>query len=203
MALKDLSADLTIKNGHLKVKPLKSTIGGGTLNADFNIGTSGQKEDFSTVIEIDRMDLALMIEELKIKEKMEGDLRADIALDGTDDSVAAMMGSLSGKVFVVAGKGRFDNKYLKLLGADFPSEALRLLNPFDRDEEYAELNCLVGAFDIKDGLATINALVCDTNYISIISGGTLNLKTEELSLSIRPSPKKGLGVSGIGKISIS
>ena len=203
LAVTDLSANLTIENGLLIVKPIKSAIGGGTLNADFSISTRGNNGVFSTAIDIDQMDIAAMIEQLKLKEKLEGDLRAEISLDGTGNSVAAIMGSLNGKVLVVVGKGRLDNKYLKLLGADFTSEALRLLNPFDEEEEYTELNCLVGAFGIEDGLATSKALVCDTNYISLISGGTIDLKTEELSLSIKPSPKKGVGVSGIGKLSIS
>ena len=203
LALRDLAADLTLEKGYLRVKPLKSTIGGGTLNADVDLGTREKSGFFSTTIEIDRMDIARMLEELDIKEKMEGNLRADAALEGTGDSVAAMMGALNGKVDVVIGKGRFDNKYLKLLGADFTNEALRLLNPFKEEKEYTELNCLVGAFDIKDGLATSKALVCDTNYISIISSGTIDLKTEKLSLSIKPSPKEGVGVSGIGKLSLS
>ena len=41
-------------------------------------------------------------------------------------------------------------------------------------------------------------MVFDTKRMSVVSDGEVNLKTEELHLSLEPSPKKG-----IGKLSLS
>ncbi|MBW2318469.1 MAG: hypothetical protein JRF24_07290, partial [Deltaproteobacteria bacterium] len=37
----------------------------------------------------------------------------------------------------------------------------------------------------------------------VIGRGKANLKTEELDLSLKPSPKKGLGIKGLAKLSLS
>jgi len=47
-------------------------------------------------------------------------------------------------------------------------------------------------WDIKDGFAEVRALVMDTSLMSIAGDGLINLKTEELDLSLKPSPKKGV-----------
>ena len=39
--------------------------------------------------------------------------------------------------------------------------------------------------------------------MSVVGGGKINLKDENLNLSLQPSPKKGIGISGVGKLSLS
>ena len=43
--------------------------------------------------------------------------------------------------------------------------------------------------DVKDGIANINVMVIDTSVVNVQIGGTVNLKTEEMSLRIEPEPK--------------
>ncbi|MEE9611829.1 MAG: hypothetical protein V3W19_11290, partial [Desulfatiglandales bacterium] len=104
---------------------------------------------------------------------------------------------------MVMGKGRINNKYMDLLGADLARSTLRLINPFSEKATYTEANCFVSRFDMKNGLADSTALVLDTNRMSVIGDGEINLKTEKLNLSLKPSPKEGIGISGVGKISLS
>jgi hypothetical protein len=113
------------------------------------------------------------------------------------------MGGLNGKIVVVMGKGRIHSKYVDLLGAELGTSAINLLNPFRDKGHQAQLNCLILRFDIKDGIAKTNPFVFDTDLMSVVADGKINLKTEALDLSIHPSPKKGVGISGIGQIGLS
>jgi hypothetical protein len=60
-----------------------------------------------------------------------------------------------------------------------------------------------GGFDITSGIAYSTVLVLDTNYLSAVGDGAINLKTEALDISFKPSPNEGICVNGIGKISLS
>lgn len=56
------------------------------------------------------------------------------------------------------------------------------------------LNALIGGgtldsrFDVRKGLAGSTTLVLDTNHMSVVGDGKVNLTTEKLAISLRPSP---------------
>lgn len=60
-----------------------------------------------------------------------------------------------------------------------------------------KVNCFVCRFDVNDGLADSTALVIDTDQMSVIGDGTVNLGTEKLNVGIKPSPKEGVGGVGL------
>ena len=54
--------------------------------------------------------------------------------------------------------------------------------------QFTAVNCFVSGFNIKDGRADTTALVIDTDQMSVIGDGEIDLKTERLNLAFaRPS----------------
>jgi hypothetical protein len=92
---------------------------------------------------------------------------------------------------------------LSFFGADLSSSIFRLINPFKHKTNYTEVNCFVSRFDIEDGLADCTALVLDTKQTTVIGDGEIDLKSERLNISFKPSPKKGVGIRGWARISFS
>jgi len=203
LALNNFAAVLMLKDGDLTVKPLKSMVGGGTLLGHLNLLPQGDTAKLSATIKIDHLDLGQMLKELALTDIMEGDLDLDMDVSGRGNSPAKLMAGLNGKVIVILGVGCINNKYIDVLGADLASIAFRLFNPGKTDKNHTKINCLVSRFDIKDGIADSTALVFDTDLMSVAGEGTINLKTEGLDFSMKPSPKKGVGVSGVGKLSMN
>jgi hypothetical protein len=89
------------------------------------------------------------------------------------------------------GKGRIYNKYIHRLGRIFSPTLPQILNPFLEATEYTQTNCIVSGFVIEDGVAHSTALVFDTEDMTVLSDGTVNLDTEELDFSLKPVPKEG------------
>jgi uncharacterized protein involved in outer membrane biogenesis len=203
LALNDLTADMTLVDGVLTVKPIKAVVGGGSLDGRMVLNSKGGAADLDVGLEVQQLDIGRMLSELDITDVIEGDIDAEIKLDGRGKSIAGLMAGLNGKTVVVMGNGRINNEYIDLLGADIRSDFFRLLNPLEEKKSYTELNCFVSRFDINDGLAESTALVLDTSGLSVIGDGRINLKTEALNLSLKPSPKKGLGTGDTGKITLS
>jgi hypothetical protein len=137
--------------------------------------------------------VASLLKDLGTQQVLEGKVSAEVDLNGKGRSIAEWMGGLNGRTFVTMGKGRLNNKYLNLIGADMAESILRLVNPFKKGEDFTPVNCLVNGFDIQNGLAVCKALVLDTQVMSVMGEGNVNLKEERLNLSIHPTPKEGLG----------
>jgi uncharacterized protein involved in outer membrane biogenesis len=202
IALNNLSLSMKLKDGTLEVKPLKAQMAGGTLDAQLDLQGQGKVAALSTTLKIGQLDVGLMLKELKGIEAMEGRLDADINVKGRGSSVAGLMGSLDGKSVVTMGKGKIDSKYVDLIGGDLSSSLFKLLG-LTPGSQFTAVNCLVSGFNIKNGLADTTALVLDTDQMSVVGDGVINLKDETLNLGLNPSPKAGIGSGGTGKVTAS
>jgi uncharacterized protein involved in outer membrane biogenesis len=203
IALVDLAVHITLVNGHLLLKPVTAVIGGGTLDGHFDLRPQGKLAEVETVMKIDHVDVAAMLKELNITNVLEGRIGAHIDVRGWGSSIAGLMAGLNGKTYLIMGNGQIDNEYISLLGSDLSSSIFRLINPLHKETSYTKVSCIVCGFDIKDGLAGTTALVVNSNPMSVIGNGTINLRTEKLDLTLKPVPKEGIGTSLTGKISLS
>jgi hypothetical protein len=203
LALKDLSAQMVIKNGRLRVREIKSYMGGGTLKGSLDLRVRRKGAVMAAMLKIDNSDLGRMLKDLKVSDILEGKVDADVNVRAHGRSVAARMGALNGRITLVMENGRVNNKYIDMLGGDVGSSLGKLLDSSREGENYTELNCFVCRFDIKQGLADSTVLVVDTKATSLIGDGEIDLKTERLDLAMRTYPKRGVGISGVGKLSLS
>ncbi len=202
LALRDLNARMVLENGRLKVKEIRSFIGGGTLKGRLDLRVRRKGVAVATVLKIENSDLGRMLKDLKVADIVEGKVDVDVNLRARGRSVAALMAGLNGRITLIMENGRMNNKYIDMLGADVGSSLGKLLDS-SSEENYTELNCFVCRFDVKQGLADSTVLVVDTKATSLIGDGEIDLKTEKLDLVMRSYPKRGIGISGVGKLSLS
>jgi uncharacterized protein involved in outer membrane biogenesis len=203
LAVRDLSVDVTLEDGHLLAEPLKCSVGGGSVEGRFDLRPADQAVAMTMDLEVAQLQLGPMLEELGVERYLEGTLGADIEFHGQGISIASLMAGLNGRLLVVMGDGRIKNRYIDLLGGNLTLQVYRLVHPLSQKEEYSETNCLVSHFDIKDGLAECKALVLDTKYTSVLGGGNLDLRTEKVNLAFKLSPKNGIGHGRVGGIGLS
>jgi hypothetical protein len=157
----------------------------------------------ATALKIDRYEFGSMLKKLGINDSLQGNMDMELDLKSRGNSIAELMSGLNGKTMMVMGDGSINQKAIELLGSDLSSGLLQLLNPLKKEENYTKINCFAGGFDIKNGLAQSSALILDTPQVSVIGFGKINLKTEEIDLLFNPSPKKGVGINGLAKFSMS
>jgi AsmA family protein len=185
-----------LKDGSLVLKPIQALIGGGSLDGSVNIRAEGNEGALISAFKIDRLDVGSLLKEFGITDLFEGKVDMILDLQGKGSTVAALMAGLSGKTQIIMNKGRIDQKYIGLLGSGVATDLLRILNPLKQQMKDVELNCFFSFFDIKNGLAKSTALALDTNYITVVGEGTVNLKTEELNFAFNPVTKSSLGSKG-------
>jgi uncharacterized protein involved in outer membrane biogenesis len=203
LALDDLAVHLVLQDGLLTVKPVQARMGGGELAGEVKLQPAGREVQVALAIKAHKVDVGHMVRELQVTDVFEGKLDATVDVRGKGSSIAAIMAGLHGQTALMLGKGRLDNAYIELIGADLGASLFRLVNPLKQEQPVTEVNCLVSRFDIQNGIARSTALVFDTRNMIVVGEGQINLKTEALDLSLKPAPKEGPGVSGIGKIGLS
>jgi uncharacterized protein involved in outer membrane biogenesis len=201
--LSDTTAHMVLEDGRLTVTPLKLVMGGGTLDGRFDLNVQGKAAEVATALKIDRYEVGSMLKKLGINDSLQGNMDMELNLKSRGNSIAEFMSGLNGKTMMVMGGGSVDLKAIELLGTDLSSGLLQLLNPLKKEENYTQINCFAGGFDFKNGLAQSSALVLDTPQVSVLGYGKIDLKTEEIDLSLKPSPKKGVGINGLAKFSMS
>lgn len=128
--------------------------------------------------------------------KATASVNVDINLDATGRSVDALLGDLEGQATVIARQGgRIDDAQLNRLVPDL--DLLNVLPPFWSRAQSINVNCFVGQFDVDQGVAQTDALL-DTRRMTVLGGGTVNLKRGRLDLTLDPKSKsRKLSATGV------
>ena len=103
--------------------------------------------------------------------------------------------SLNGRIRLHQDAGLVSNAGMGLIFSDLLSELFNTLNPFAKTSPYTKVECSLVAADIKDGQVTVEPLLYQTNEIVIVSGGSIDLVTEKISLDFHTKVRKGIGIS--------
>ena len=114
-----------------------------------------------------------------------GDVDGLIELDGRGNSVARMLGASSGKVGLFIDDGRISQFLMELAALDLWDVAKLAL----QGDEPVRIRCAIADFAVKNGKMEANALVFDTEVVNVSGKGSVDLKSEEMDLTLKPEPK--------------
>jgi hypothetical protein len=122
----------------------------------------------------------------------------DIKLDSSGVDARSLASNATGVVFLDTRGGRLANSQaLQAVYGDMLTEILNVINPFYEAEPYTDLECVVVALKIDDGIVTgaPNSFI-GTDKIRLSPSSIIDLKTEAIDVSIRMTPQQGLQLSG-------
>ena len=189
--------DLDLRNGRLKIDPLRLTIGGGSLSGTADVdATPGRTPTVSAKLEGGDISLERLAADLGHPQSVAGG-RADlsVSLSGSGASVRSIMSTLDGELRLSSGPAKLTA--LALPPGDVLTGFLDTINPFRKKDEYTDLTCAVVRLPVRDGLITIDRTVAyETRKVATAVAGTISLDSEALDLAIRPAVKSGFGLAG-------
>ena len=185
LPLDDMDAHLTLDAGLLRLDPLNFGVAGGDIRS--NIRMDAREKTIRTRADITAKGLNLgeLFPDAKLTDDAIGRIGGHVAITGTGNSIANMLGSANGDIALGMGHGQISNLLMEFAGIDI-YESLKFL--IGRDHK-VPIRCAFGDFGVKDGLMTSRALAFDTSDTIIVGEGTVNLRDETLDLLLRPRPK--------------
>jgi len=198
--LNNVKLNTALNRGVLKVEPLSMTVGGGQLETELVLNASRSAPTLSLKARGDSLNLGEMAAEIGASDVItDGITQIDIDVAGRGHSIAALMADLSGSALISIGKGRFSNKYANLAGADLLNQLLAALNPLAKSEPYTQLECAVINLTFNKGVSNYDkAIAAETDKMTVVSSGTINLGEETLDIGMVPKPRKDSIDLGIG-----
>jgi uncharacterized protein involved in outer membrane biogenesis len=177
--------DLDLKDGVLKLAPLKVEIAGGNANATIIIDARAHLVKTDYDIKLTRLELARFLDAAGLKGAGSGRIDGRIKLAGTGDTVRESLGTSHGDIRLTMGKGHISTLAMELVGLD-AMEALGFLISGDKR---AEIRCMLTDMRVENGVATPRIALLDTSDSNVTIDGPISLKDETLNLRLLGSPK--------------
>lgn len=179
------SVHVKLQAGVLQLDPVSLGVAGGTVAGRIHIDANVTPAAFNTKLDVRGLRLNQLFPAVETTKSSLGKISGQFDLKGRGNSVAQMLGSASGDVAVLMGKGEISNILLEFIGLD-GGEAIKF---FLRGDRNVELRCAAAAFGVKQGLMTSRAIVLDTTDTVIDGRGQVSLAHETLDLVLDPAPK--------------
>lgn len=186
--LENATLGVALNGGNLVVKPIQGSLAGGAMDGSVRLDARKKAAGLTAKLGLAKVDLGRLMREMDVTDAVEGHASIMVDVAGAGPSVARIMAGLNGEASFVMGKGRMKSRALNtLIGG--PTQVLS--DVFSGgDSEYTAINCAVVRFPVKQGVATAEPLVLDTEVAAFLGKGTVNLGSEVLDLTIDPDVKK-------------
>lgn len=179
------SVRVLLNNGVLRLEPLALGVAGGSLAGQITIDVNLVPATFDTKFDLRAVQLNKLFPKIENTKSSFGKVSGQVELKGRGNSMAQMLGSASGDVAVLMGKGELSNILLEYMGLD-GGEVIKF---FLRGDRNVELRCAAAAFEVKQGLMASKVILLDTSDTVIYGSGQISLANETLDIVLKPEPK--------------
>lgn len=187
-SLHSVAATVLINQGVLSIAPFSAALALGTISGSTRLDAGRAQARGELALRVTDLQLG----QLRLKDgrpsPIGGTLNGALELAGEGNSVHSLAAAASGRLWATVVRGEVraslaDAASLNLTGA--------LGSLLKRNKETA-LHCAVAAVEVKDGTATVQSLVLDTDEALITGSGTVQLDSQSLDLTLRGRPKHAL-----------
>ncbi len=185
LPLKNMDAHMRLENGVLRLEPLNFGVAGGTIRSTIRMDARESPIRTRAQIAARGLNLSGLLPNVELARDAVGKVGGEVALVGTGNSIAQMLGSSDGTVAIGMGRGQISNLLVELAGLDV-AEALKFLITKDRK---VPVRCAFGDFNVSNGVMSTRSFAFDTTDTIILGEGTVSLREESFDLTLRPRPK--------------
>jgi len=192
-----LDARINLTNGVLRASPVKLEFESGPSTLDLEINAR-QRPVISLKVTGNDLMLGPVLAQIQNEVPVEGYVNLQIDVSAGGDSPHALLSSLDGKISFGLENARVPRKYVEYLAVDVFGW---VVSATTRRDPYANLDCVMGAFDINDGVATSNLLAADGPTLALTGTAVLDLGDETLDMTLLPKQKQHL-FSGLAPVHI-
>lgn len=192
--LQDFHVGLKLWDGALDIDPISFHGPDGTLSGRLHFGPSNGSHALDVLINAENVHLGWLASADQERATLPP-ITGKLELRGTGGSAHDLLATSNGKLSVRQGTGQIKVLDSTRFLGDLVLQVIRTLSPLRSAKEPMTVQCAIHDIDIKDGVATIENSALQTDRLTIVARGTVNFSNERLGLSVRATPREGLGIS--------
>jgi AsmA family protein len=185
LPIDELNAEVTLEQGVLRLKPVALKIGEGAINLFMTLDGSVQPARSEIDTRISRVDLKQLLRKSPFAQESAGRFGGRADLTATGNSVAEILGTATGNLFMVMSGGQISHLLIELAGLDI-AESLGVAVSGDKP---IPIRCVIGDFRANDGVFAVQTMIFDTTDTNIVGEGQIDMGEETLDLRLTPLPK--------------
>jgi hypothetical protein len=176
----------TLENGKFKVDPLALNLPGGSADVAFAIEPTENDVAVEARAKVEQLDYGILARRIEPESDVGGIISVDVDLVTRGPDLENAMYHSNGEVdFAIwpedLDAGIFDLWAVNLLMAVLPS--------LD-SENTSKINCVVGRFEVEDGIMRPTALLIDSSRIQASGDGVIDFKEGTIDFVAAPKPKR-------------
>lgn len=187
LPIENLDVHARMDNAQLTLSPLRFGVAQGKIDSTVVLDAREGPLKAQLRGSVDGLRLSALFPKVELMEKSFGRLDGAMAVNGTGNSIAKMLGTSNGEARVYIRDGRFSKQMLDLAALNVGSVVVAKL--FGENKE-VQLRCAVADFGIKDGIAQTRTVKLNTEEAVVEAMGTIDLGREYMDLYIKPESLK-------------
>jgi uncharacterized protein involved in outer membrane biogenesis len=175
-----------VVDGRLNFSPVKLIFEGGHMDIRFELDAIGVPV-YRLQATADDIVLGPLMAQVQDDVPVTGYSNLDMDLTARGKSPHELASSLGGNLSIGLENAKVPQDYVDLLSVDVFGWAF---SKTTKKESYADLNCVVVAFDVKDGHLDSRTLIADGPDLTIAGHIKLDLETETMNILLIPKQKR-------------
>jgi uncharacterized protein involved in outer membrane biogenesis len=176
---------LRLREGRLDLDPAVVNLPGGSLRLSLAYDLKESELDFAIAAEVERFDYGIIARRLRRADDVRGLFSMNLKLQGRAPSLDSIMRRANGQLDVAVWPTELRAGVFNFWSVNLVLTLLPMIDP----RAPSQVNCMVGRFDLRDGIFGDDKIVIDTTAVRIRGAGQVNLETEQLDFVFRPRAK--------------
>ncbi len=187
MPMKEVNFHLLLTDGVIKIDPLSFGLESGKFAGSVSIDARRDVPESAIDMRIEDVDLGQFKSAAAKAPPLSGSILGRLKIQGAGSSVHKLAANADGTLSVALPNGEMNDALAELTGIDVVKGLGLLLS---QTQPNTEVRCAVLDFQSQGGMLNSKSVFIDTTNVLITGRGNIDLKNENLDLSLQGDPKK-------------
>lgn len=175
-----LAGTVTVDGGKAVVEPFTIALAGGSLEGTLSLDSNPNPAVAAADLKMRDVDFKAFFRGTEYFDTTGGKIGADIDLSGQGKSLAEVMGTSNGKMFLMMNGGAISGLLVEAAGLDL-TEALAL---YIGEDARVPIRCAAGDVEFAKGVAKFDRFIMDTTDSVLYLRGESSLRQQTLIMDI-------------------
>ncbi|MBT2189008.1 AsmA family protein [Sphingobium nicotianae] len=202
LPISNIALALDLDKSLLKLSPLTFDMAGGHVWSDIAINARRMPVHTDYDIRLSPTPMGKLLGRWGVEESgTSGTINARVKMSGEGDTVRKSLATSNGRIAVILPKGSMWTRNVQLAELDI---GVFIQKMFEKKlTEPVQINCGLIAFTVRDGIASADPILIDTQKNVMLGRGAFSFRDERLDLAVRADGKKFSLFSGQSPIGVN
>ncbi len=199
LPIDDFLLKMALQDGYMRMNRLDFGVANGTVAMELEVNARMSPIQAKLKTDFDQVHLSKLLASFEMADDSFGNIGGRATLWMKGESLANWFASADGGLYLTMTGGKVDSLLVELAGLDFAESATAFLGT----DTGIPIDCAYTDFQARSGIVTIKPFIFDTKDTKFKGHGTIDLRKEQLDLTVNPYPKDFTFLSSRGPLHLT